>query len=390
MDLRFSKSNNIRTSNTLKGLTGSGGLQQDKQYSVDLGTILYNGTFLDLNSLVIPLRDQIFFDLPQDKNKFAIVNIYYDAEKGLFIFDNLGVFDKYIDKMSADALYNVIPIAQFILQESLGGFTVVSYNEYSQMSTFTITDTFTEGETGLKGEVGYPGAVGETGIIGERGWTGPEGFVGYPGVTGVSDPGITGSMGETGYYVDTDLLFYLKFKNSDLKQTDYSPYERDVVFNYTGLLNSEGDPFSYFIKEAGVVDSCHSVIYEGGISSYSRNEFFPFGRDVGTLSAWIRLMEKPTASFTYTVDESNPYTIHFKDTSTNRPTAWEWVMDYDTSYEDKVGGVVTTIRNHSYTFKSFGQHIVKLKATNINGYSEVVKFIDITTSLIADFTYEAI
>jgi PKD repeat protein len=387
MDLRFYKSNTIRTSNSLKGLTGSVGLQQDKQYSVDLGTILYNNTFLDLNSLIIPLKDQTFFDLPQDKNKYAVVNIYYDAEKGLFVFDNLGIFDKYIDKITADALYNLIPIAQFILQESLGGFTVVSYNEYSQMSTFTITDEYTAGETGLKGDVGYTGAFGVTGITGEGGWTGPEGESGYPGITGVSYSGITGPVGETGYYLDTDLLLYLKFKNSDLKQLDYSPYERDVIFNYTGPLNTEGDPLSYFIKEAGVVDSCHSVIYEGGVSSYTRNEFFPFGRETGTVSAWVRLTEKPTASFTYISDEDNPYTLHFQDTSTNRPTSWEWVMDYDASYENGDGGTQFYVKNPVYTFNSFGSHIVKLKAINANGYSELVKFIDVVTSLEADFSY---
>jgi hypothetical protein len=395
MELRFSKSNNIRTSY-------SSSSTQDKQYYVDLGTILYNDTFLDLNSLVIPFKDQKFFTLPQDKNKYAVVNIYYDAEHGHFIFDKLGIFDKYVDKLTATAIFNALPVAQFILHENQGGFEVVSYNEYSQMSTFTITDTFTQGETGLKADSGETGSLGVTGQQGDWGWTGPVGDTGCPGVTGMSYPGITGPMGETGVYIDEDLLLYLKFKTSDNRQTDFSPYERDVSFYYTGIYDSDGIPLSYFIKEPGVVDSCHNVIYGGGISDYRRGEFFEFGRETGTLSAWVKLMEKPLADFSYRIDDDDnylvtgpygdwgftgPVTVHFTDTSRKHPTAWKWWMDYDISYQGVEFGTTFTIKNVIYTFPFDGKHIVKLRAINSNGYNEVIKFVNLSAP-ISNFSYE--
>lgn len=389
MELRFSKSNTIRSSYSTQGVTGIRGLPQEKQYTVDLGTILYNDTFLDLNSLVIPFKDQKFFDLPKDKDKYAVVNVYYDAEHGSFIFDKLGVFDRYIDKQTAPVIFNAIPIAQFILRESQGSFEVASYNEYSQMSTFTITDTFTQGETGLKAGIGETGPLGETGLQGDMGFTGPVGDTGYQGLAGVSHRGITGVVGETGVYVDKDLLLYLKFKTSDDTQADFSPYERDVAFFYTGINDDTGMPLSYFIKEPGVVDNCHNVVYEGGTSYYKRHEFFKFGRETGTLSAFVKLTEKPLADFTYTIDDGNPLTVHFTDISNKNPTSWKWWMDYDSSYQGIESGVVYNIKNPTHTFPMAGTHIVKLRVINSNGYTEVMKFVHLSPPL-SNFIYEQI
>ena len=198
MNLQDSKSNSIKTSFVGGGLTGVQNFAQEKQYSVDLGTILYNNSFKNLNSLVIPLKDQTFFDLPQEKNKYAVINVYYDAENGKFVFDKVGVFDKYVEKLSAPALFNVIPVAQFILLESQGSFQVANYNEYSQMATFSITDVFVQGDTGLKDDPGETGPLGVTGLQGNGGWTGPEGIPGLQGLTGISETGIPGFQGETG------------------------------------------------------------------------------------------------------------------------------------------------------------------------------------------------
>lgn len=391
MELRFSKSNTIRSSYSTQGVTGIRGLPQEKQYTVDLGTILYNDTFLDLNSLVIPFKDQTFFNLPQDKNKYAVVNIYYDAEQGHFVFDKLGVFDRYVDKLSATVIFNAIPVAQFILRESQGSFEVVSYNEYSQMSTFTITDTFTQGETGLKAGIGETGPLGDTGLHGDMGYTGPVGDTGYPGLAGESHQGITGAVGETGVYVDTDLLLYLKFKTSDIDQADFSPYERDVVFFYTGIYDYEEKPISYFVKEPGVVDYSHNVVYEGGTSHYKRQEFFKFGRETGTLSAFIKLTQKPLANFTYTLSDVvlPRVTVDFTDTSGGNPTSWMWWMDYDPSFQGVEPAATYTVKNPSHIFLSAGTHLVKLRAINVNGYSEVIKFVNLSEP-IANFDFEQI
>jgi len=379
MELKFSKSNSIRVSySTQAGLTGPAASVQRKQYSVDLGTILYNDTFMNLNSQVIPLYDQTFFDLPNDKNKYAVVNIYYDVRNGRFVFDKIGVYDKYVDKSSALALFNDIPIAQFILHENFGSFEVTSYNEYSQMATFVITDTFIQGDTGIKADTGATGALGVTGREGDIGITGPIGETGYPGVTGASYPGITGAPGATGAYVDLDLLLYYKFKTSDIQLTDFSPYERDSVYSYTGIYNEDGSPLSYFTKESGVVDYCHDVVYNGGFASYSRNEFLDFGRETGTISSWIKLTKGPGADFDFSIDEDNPLRVHFIDRSTRYPTSWKWWMEYDPSYEDENLGNIYDIQNPIYTFPDYGKYIVKLKAMNASGYSEVAKFVKLT------------
>jgi hypothetical protein len=372
MELFFSKSNTIKTS--YAGITGPIGSIQEKRYTVDLGTFLYNETFLSLNNLVIPLKDQIFFDLPQDKNKYAVINIYYDATGGYFIFDKIGVYDKYVEKITATALFNVIPIAQFVIRESLGGFEVINFSEYSQMSTFTITDVFTQGETGLKADIGCTGARGVTGLDGAMGYTGPIGDTGSYGLTGMSFPGITGPMGETGAYVDENLLLYYKFNSSDIKLIDFSPYERDSVFTYTGILDDYDNPLSYFSKELGIVDSCHNVIYEGGFSSYKRNEFFEFGGETGTISAWIKLTEKPIADFTYTVTGLYFTPVNI---SERHPTSWIWWIDYDPSYEGEDLGNVFTVKNPKYIFSDYGTYIVKLRAINANGYNEISKFVEI-------------
>lgn len=384
-----SKSNNLRTSYVGGGLTGIQTFASEQQYSVDLGTILYNNSFKSLNSLVIPLKDQTFFDLPQDKGKYAVVNVYYDAENGNFVFDKLGIFDKYVEKLSAPALYNVIPLAQFTLQESQGSYIVSSYNEYSQMATFSITDTFVQGDTGVKAYPGETGAIGESGLQGAWGWTGPDGDTGFQGLTGLSATGINGLQGETGVYIDKGILLYLKFKTSDIQQTDYSFYERDCIFEYTGpnanpeytgIYGVTGSPLSYYYLEEGVVDNCHEVVYGGGGSQYRRDEFLDFGSTgsiygvTGTLSAWIKLTAKPSASFTYRIDPNNPLVVHFSDTSSQQPFSWTWWMDLNS-----INGytAVLTMQNPVYLFPGSGSYVVKLRAQNLNGYTEVAHFINL-------------
>ena len=376
MDQVLSKSNSISVTYTNVGATGiNQGITGEKIYSVDFGNILYNNSFLTLNRLQIPLKGQVFFDLPEDLDKYAVVNVYYDVEHGKFVFDNVVVLDTYITKYTADAIPNVLPVAQFILHQIQNSFEVVSYNEYSQMSTFTITDTFTQGDTGLKGDLGCTGAFGCTGLIGAQGDTGVQGAQGLMGITGISPQGITGTQGETGVYPDSDLLLYLKFKTDVRYQTDFSMYERDCFYSYSGI-NPDGSPAFYFTVEPGPVDNCHSVVYGGGLSAYRRNEFLNFGNFTGTISAWVKLTQKPKADFTFTADLLNPLTIHFKDISTYSPIAWTWWVNYDGSYGDDRGEVYN-IQNIIYTFPAHGQYLVKLRVFNANGYTDVAKFINL-------------
>ena len=58
-------------------------------YIVTLGYLLYNDKILNIRNLIIPLRNQTFFTLPEDKDKYAIVNIYYKVETGKFTFDTV-------------------------------------------------------------------------------------------------------------------------------------------------------------------------------------------------------------------------------------------------------------------------------------------------------------
>jgi hypothetical protein len=368
MDLKSSKSNTINVSYTAAG---------EKQYSVNFGTILYNNYFMTLNSIVIPFSTQIFFNLPDDKNKYAVINVYYDVKHKQFIFDKLGVFDKYIKSLTAKAIPNALPIAQFTVQQAQNSFDIISYNEYSQMSTFTITDSYVKGETGIKAYQGETGAAGISGLIGYQGYTGPTGptgAIGPQGFTGLSYTGPIGNKGVTGIYIDKDLLLYLKFKTDDRRQSDYSPYERDCYYTF-GDTYYNGLPLSRFIKEPGVVDSCHEIIYGGGLSAYRRNEFIEFGRETGTISAWIKLTEKPKADFTYTVDISNPLMAHFKDTSIYEPISWTWWVNCDPSYAGEETGDVFTTNHFTYTFYVPGTYIVKLRATNLNGYTDITKFV---------------
>ena len=355
------------------------GIQRLTDYAVDFGSVLYNGQILNISSLIIPLRDQTFFTLPEDKGKYAAVNTYYNVDDGAFVFDLVKKSESFIQDVTADAISNYLPIAQFIIQESYGSFDVLVINQYSKMSTFSITQDFEQGDRGTQGPVGdtglngYTGSVGETGIGGLMGYTGPQ------GITGVGSAGAMGLQGTTGYYPSTDLLFYSKFKTDDISLLDYAVFERDLGWGatgsgytgvgYTGVgLGDTGIFFmsqdqSSFVVEDGIVDRCHSVTYRGGLSAYTNSKFIGF---TGSIQAWIRLDVPPIADFSYTV---NSLRVTFTDTSTMVPTAWEW--DFGS------GGEKIHSRDVTYTFSSHGTYLITLIASNAAGTSERVKSITI-------------
>lgn len=374
MQNKLSKSNTI----TVTRFPGATGPQGDQRYTVDLGTILYNDRFLRLNSMVIPFEKADIFTLPEDADKYAVVNVYFDPEEQRFHFDRLLISDKYVASSTGSAIANMIPVGQFSLHERDGGFEVLSYKEYSRMSTFTITDRFVQGDTGLKGDQGLTGLQGQTGLTGYMGETGALGVTGYPGLTGVGLQGVTGDQGQTGVYPDEDLLLYIKFKNTNRKQTDYSIYERDLYYTATGAYTETGRSASGYTGIEGIVDNAHDVWYGGGISMYRRFEYLDFGGETGTLSAWVKLTQKPKPSFTYEVDATDSLLVEFTDTSEGHPTSWTWWFGYDGSIEGDPGGVVSHEQNPTYRFLAAGEYVVKLRAENVGGYNEFSKFITVT------------
>lgn len=373
MQEKFSKSNTIiKTRLSYSGAVGA------IQYSVDIGTILYNDRFLSLNNLVIPFSNEKLFSLPEEANKYAVINVYYDVENGKFHFQRVLISNNYVDGASAKAIPNMLPIGQFIIQERDGGFEVIKYREYSRMATFSISDEFIRGDTGLKGSKGLTGSQGETGTQGRGGFTGAVGLTGVQGVTGIPLRGPTGLQGETGYYPDKDLLFYLKFKNLNKKQIDYSIYERDVFYTATGAYIEPGRLASGFTGIEGIIDNAHSVVYGGGESFYRRYEYLDFGGDTGTLSAWIKIAQKPVPSFTYQVDSSDGLLVEFTDTTQGHPTSWTWWFGYDGTIEGEIGGIVSHEQNPIYRFPDSGEYIVKLRASNAGGYNDYSRFITVT------------
>lgn len=349
-------------------------------YIVSLGTILYNDRVLSLSNMLIPLRDQTFFTLPDEKDYFAAVNVYYNPDSGLFTFDVVGKSTSILQFITADAIPNSLPIAQFIIKQSVVAFDVIVVNQYSRMATFTITNDFTQGTAGHQGPMGYTGAVGQDGSQGLTGYVGDAGDTGVQGLTGMGVIGATGLQGATGYSPDPQLLFYGRFKSDDMTLSDYSIYEQDlgwgasgagltgvgytgVGLGDTGTIFIPGDPTSFEVED-GIVDQCHAITYRGGWSSYSSEMFIGF---TGSIHAWVRVDVPPIVDFSYSIpNPSTPLRLYFSDTSMFFPTSWQWDID---------GTLVTTQRSFSYLFASSGTYLVTLRDTNAAGSSEKTKVV---------------
>jgi hypothetical protein len=340
-------------------------------YIINIGNVLYNNKIVSIVNIVLPLRQQSFFIIPMEKRYYAAVNIYYSIDTGKFIFDTVKKSVSYIDSCDSDALTSALPIGQFILQQSLSSFEVKKINLYSKMSTFAITSEFIQGDRGAQGKVGDTGIYGYTGYQGYTGIEGPIGYTGIQGDTCVGMMGSTGIQGETGVYQNLDLLLYLKFKTNDINLTDYSSYERDLVWGATGagltgiIFNNEtGSSTSIEIidqgqsvltLEEGIIDNCHSIQYRGGISGYRNNKYIGF---TGTIQAWINVNQPPIADFIYeTYTGIVGYPIRFIDASLYIPKTLTWDIDgyiYNS-------GIIT------HSFGSTGIYVVKLTATNSAG-----------------------
>jgi len=337
-------------------------------YIAQLGTILYNERLLSLGSLNIPLREQSFFSIPEDRGKYAVVNVYYTVETGEFVFDRVALTTKYIQQATASVKDNVLPVCQFVLKQSLASFDVMRVNEYARMATFTITESFETGLQGLQGPLGHTGFLGHTGIQAVTGLDGYVGSTGMSGITGVGSGGATGAQGCTGGAPDSTLLFYMKFKADDPVSTDYSDYARDCIWSVTGVGITGGNEISTRNTEVGIVDNCTQVFYNGGMSSFTRDDYLDFCGFTGTIQVWARFDVPPVADFVYTFETGIPNRYVFTDASRYFADTWVWTVD-------------GTVSSHGRVFEKFfptgmaGEHIIKLVSGNDVGSTEKHKVI---------------
>jgi len=376
----------MKNTNQIRGIKNPDG---SLDYVVSLGDVLYNDRVVSLRNLVIPLSKQRFFTLPEDKNKYATVNVYYDVEKGGFVFDTVRISAKFVESVNAQALTNVVPVAQFVLRQKVVTFEVIRVNEYSKMATFAITTEGDRGEDGLQGPRGETGAIGHTGPQGETGIEGYKGITGYPGLTGIGIRGETGPQGETGVSPDRDLLLYHKMDADDAKQPDTSLYRIDMEWGatgagitgvtYTGLegYSFEGSftgmaytgiqffptPESSRSTEDGILGERQDLVFQGGKSAFKAEEYLHFGGYTGTIQAWIKLNPVPIADFEFEVDGLN---VDFTDTSMFSPDTWLYNIE---------GLTTRTTPNPDYTFPTSGEYLVTLTVTNVAGSTSKTKLV---------------
>ena len=353
-------------------------------YVVNVGSFLYNNKIVSLSNIVIPIRQQSFFSLPEEKKYYAAVNVYYSVDDGVFVFDTVKKSTTYFESYDSEALTNVVPIGQFILQQSLSRFEVKKINLYSKMYTFAVTTNFVQGDRGAQGEVGDTGFYGETGSIGLTGIEGLTGYNGIRGETSIGMAGYTGMPGATGVYPDLDLQLYLKFKTDDINLTDYSPYERDLIWGATGagltgiVYDTESGPStvieiidqgqSSYTLEEGIVDNCHSVVYNGGISGYRNSKYVGF---TGTMQAWVDVNQAPIADFIYETAYYSGmvgYPMRFINASLYDPETVTWSID----------GVSYTSGIVAHTFGTTGDYLIKLTVTNSAGSHTKYELITVT------------
>ncbi|MCZ0860855.1 PKD domain-containing protein [Methanocorpusculum sp. MG] len=86
-----------------------------------------------------------------------------------------------------------------------------------------------------------------------------------------------------------------------------------------------------------------------------------------------------TADFSYSVDSSNPLTIHFTDKSTGGVGNWFWMFGDG-------GGAVSNEQNPTHTYSSEGTYTVYLASTDANydGESTKTKQLTITRNGVTD------
>lgn len=334
-------------------------------YVVDLGNVLYNDRVITLGKVIVPIERHKIFTLPSEAGYYAIVNVYYEVETGRLVYDRVALSEKFIGSATSRVLPNLVPVAQFVVQQSHGGNSVTRVNEYSRMSCFTISDGGETGEPGLQGPLGPTGWQGHSGAQGWTGMAGWQGVTGDGGVTGIGLTGPQGVRGETGVYPDLNLLMYMKFKSDGEIQTDYSVYARDCTWSATGLGVTGSDLTSSYTTETGIVDNCHDTVNQGDYSSYQYDDYIDFSGYTGTLQAWVRVDIKPLSDFYYTGVNGVTGVLRFSERCSYFPDSFQWTID---------GSQVSTAEIFT-TVVPTGEHLVKLRATNTSGYMDKTKLI---------------
>jgi len=351
----------VRTNSVLERLNADGTID----YVVDLGNIQVDDRVVPVGSLVVPIRKQRFFTLPEDKGKYAVVNAYYDVVKGGFIFDRVLLTDKPILSYNSRAIPNLIPLAQFVVKQSVDSLTVEAVNEYARMSTFSVGDGGETGEMGLQGEVGPTGCMGYSGAQGWTGYPGDAGPMGFQGATGVGAQGSAGVQGATGVYPDLSLLMYYKFKTVSVVLVDYSPRQRDCTWTVTGIGVTGSSEGTSFLRETGIVDTCHSVTYRGDVASYKLEEYIDFYGFTGVAQAWVRVDVPPAVDFSYTGVAGVTGVLRFTEQCKYFPETWSWQVD---------GTNVSTSKIFTTPVLT-GEHLVKLESSNPAGSMSKTKLV---------------
>lgn len=351
----------VRT-NTVHERVGANGVVD---YVVDIGNVLVDDKMVTVGKLVVPLHKQSFFTLPAEKGKYAVVNVYYDIDHGTFFFDRVLVSDKFIPSYNALVIPNLIPLAQFVVKQSAGGFVVEAVNECSKMATYAVNSGGETGVQGMQGPLGPTGWVGHSGAEGHTGFDGSVGYTGMQGPTGVGAPGEQGVQGCTGVYPDLLLFSYFKFKSDDDTQVDYSEYQRDFTWAVTGVGYTGSTSNSEFVVEPGIVDNCHSVVYRGDGSAYTYDEYVDFSGFTGVIQAWVRVDVIPESDFSYTGVQGLTGVLRFTEKCTYFPESFSWYYDNTKVSTSKIFTQVV----------STGEHLVRLEASNIAGTMSKTKLV---------------
>lgn len=340
----------------------------------NMGNIIYNDRVYQVSNKVIPLFDQEFFKLPEEKGMFSVINVYYNLQTGDFIFHQLGMYKEAPGFINSEVKTNVFPVAQFMIEQDLSSFIVHDISEFTEMATYAVSSSLLQGVTGLQGPQGEPGI---TGLQGYQGITGPSGVMGPDGdqgITGIGPIGAAGTQGVTGLGYDFTYLLNVGFESNRVGVIDRSPYERDCVFRfdgtggYTGWIGVTGSVTgiqdSKFTKTVGIIGTAHEVTFAGGFSEYRRDEYLPFS---GVISCWMNLNQRPRALFSYEVLNLE---VSFTDESILFPSEWLWYFG---------DGKTSELQNPTYSYDSPGTYIVTLKVSNENG--ESYRYAEVTVEL---------
>lgn len=321
------------------------------EFSIDFGVVLYNDRIINIPVSILSFKDQIIFS-EEEKNYYAAINAYYDINLSRYVLDIVKKSSTRLSFVNSEAISNLIPIGQFILKKSLVGIDTIEVYPYSCSSTFTITENFDKGDKGNRGPTGYKGPKGVRGIKGDRGPDGDKGPPGLKGETSIGLEGDKGDLGDSGEQPDLDLLLYLKFKTSCNLQADYSSYERDFLWMSEDKKNKDNT----YTVEDGLIDNSHNVVHRSNYSYY----YYPGHIDFkGLIQSWVSINPKPHIDYEYTISETNPLLVSFRDKSKYNPIRWSW----------EINGKVYEKRTFFITFPSYGKYPVMLTVWNKFGSS---------------------